>query len=381
MANKDLYMELCKYYEFMLGEIEQKEEFIIALKETVTEEDLRILFLMPFSGVILHKDLTKKAAKLGIAEEAVKDAAHRMAAKGYVLTYETTNGRAYERGNPVFMTEQQVRSQEESHARSIFANFMDSMIDADSLKTLNKTPYYRVLPVEYTITGNIPSNAIPLDAPIPDPREVLPIDVVTDMVNAQDVVGVAECFCRKARTVVGKACEHPLETCFVFNEFAEGLIDVGLARRLTKPEALEILRQCEEVGLVHNVDNAEGHLRTLCNCCSCSCVVMKSIQHGSSSSGSSSRYVVSLDDAKCVDCGECIDICPVECRQIVDGKMVVDITKCLGCGLCVTKCKQSANYMIPRQKYAKIYPTHKALWGQIGKETVVGVIKNKIFGK
>ena len=363
MANKDLYIELCKFYEFMLGEIPQKEAFIEALKDTVTEEDLRVLFLMPFSGAIFHKDLVKKAAKLGISEDAIKEASLRMAAKGYVLTYETTNGRAYERGNPVFMTEQQVRSPEESRARSIFANFMDSMIDADSLTSLNKTPYYRVLPVEYTLTGNIPCGAIPLDAPIPDQRQVLPIDVVTEMVNAQDVVGVAECFCRKARVVVGKACGHPLETCFVFNEFAEGLIDVGLARLLTKPEALEILRHCEEAGLVHNADNAEGHLRTLCNCCACSCVVMKSIQHGSTSSGAPSRYVVSFDTAKCAVCGDCIDICPVNCRQIVDGKMVVDTARCLGCGLCVTKCTQSANYMVPRETYPKIYPTHKALWG------------------
>lgn len=381
MANKDLYVELCKFYEFMLGEIPQKDEFIKALKETVTEDDLRVLFLMPFNGAIFHNDLVKKAAKHGIDEKTVKEAALRMAAKGYVLTYETTRGRAYERGNPVFMTEQQVRSQEKSQARSIFANFMDSMIEADSVANPNKTPYYRVLPVEYTLTGKIPDDAIRLDVPVPDQRQVLPIDVVTDMVNAQDVVGVAECFCRKARAVVGKACEHPLETCFVFNEFAEGLIEAGLARQLTKPEALEILRHCEEVGLVHNVDNAEGHLRTLCNCCSCSCVIMNAIHHGSTSSGAPSRYVVSHDAAKCTACGACIDICPVDCREIVDGKMVVNITQCLGCGLCVTKCEQSVNHMEPRKKYPKIYPTHKALWGQIGKESIVSILKSKILSK
>jgi Pyruvate/2-oxoacid:ferredoxin oxidoreductase delta subunit len=381
MANKDLYVELCKFYEFMLGEIPNKEVFISALKETVTEDDLRVLFLMPFSGVILHKDLLKKAAKLGINESQIKDAVLRMAAKGYVLTYETKEGRAYERGNPVFMTEQQVRGQEETKARSIFANFMDSMIGADSVSNPNKTPYYRVLPVEYTLTGKIPAGAIKLDAPVPDQRQVLPIDVVTEMVNAQEVVGVAECFCRKARTVVGKACEHPLETCFVFNEFAEGLIEVGLARQLTKPEALEILRHCEEVGLVHNADNAEGHLRTLCNCCSCSCVIMNAIHHGSTSSGAPSRFVVSHDVSKCITCGDCVEICPANCRQIENGKMVVDSAKCLGCGLCVTKCKQSANHMDSRQKYPKIYPTHKALWGQIGKESVIGILKSKVFGK
>ncbi len=180
---------------------------------------------------------------------------------------------------------------------------------------------------------------------------------------------------------MGKECEHPLETCFVFNEFAEGLIDSGLAREITTEEALKILRHCEEIGLVHNVDNAEGHLRTLCNCCSCSCAVMKIINNGGTYAGAPSRFLVKHDEEKCILCEECAAICPTESIHKENGKMIFNSATCIGCGLCVSVCKQGANYMVPREKYPRISATHKDLWAKIGKESIVGILKNKILGK
>jgi Pyruvate/2-oxoacid:ferredoxin oxidoreductase delta subunit len=381
MSKKDLYAELCKYYEFMLGEIPNKEKFIEALKQTISEDELKVFFLLPFSGSILHEKLVAKASKVNISESEMIKVLKRIAPEGYILSYDTPAGRSYERGNPVFMTEQQVRKQSDSNARTIFAEFMDTMIESSSVSNKNKTPYYRVLPVEHTITGKPIEETITLDIPVPDPRQVLPIDVVTEMVKTQSVVGVAECFCRKARKVVGKECSHPLETCFVFNEFAEGLIECGLARKTTIDEALQILRHCEEVGLVHNVDNAEGHLRTLCNCCTCSCIVLNVIKKGGTNAGAPSRFLVDHDEAKCIACEECIDICPTNSIHKEDGKIVFNPTTCLGCGLCTSKCKQHANHMIERKKYPRIYPTHKDLWNQIGKESIIGILKDKVLGK
>ncbi len=184
MSKKDLYLELCKYYEFMLGKIPNKDEFIEALKQTITEDELKAFFLLPFNGNILHKALVKKAAKAKITEEEIIKIFKRIAPEGYILTYNTPDGRSYERGNPVFMAEQQVRRDEDTPARTIFAKFMDGLIESASPTSVNKTPYYRVLPVEYTLTGQTADGTIMLDAPIPDQREVLPIDKVTKMVES-----------------------------------------------------------------------------------------------------------------------------------------------------------------------------------------------------
>jgi hypothetical protein len=72
-----------------------------------------------------------------------------------------------------------------------------------------------------------------LDIPVPDPRQVLPIDVVTEMVKAHPLLVLRNAFAEKPQ-VVGKECQHPLETCFVFNEFAEVLMKVDWRERSQK---------------------------------------------------------------------------------------------------------------------------------------------------
>lgn len=42
-------------------------------------------------------------------------------------------------------------------------------------------------------------------------------------------------------------------------------------------------------------------------------------------------YNVSVDNDKCVGCGECVDVCPVEVYEIKDGKSEpVNAEECLG---------------------------------------------------
>ena len=43
-------------------------------------------------------------------------------------------------------------------------------------------------------------------------------------------------------------------------------------------------------------------------------------------------YNVNVDTDKCVGCGECVDVCPVEVYEIKDGKSEpVNSEECLGC--------------------------------------------------
>ena len=77
------------------------------------------------------------------------------------------------------------------------------------------------------------------------------LDIVSEMIKSEPLVAIAECYCRRARRIVGKDCGHPLETCFTFNELAETLLEAGLARRIDHAEALQIIEKCEKAGLVH----------------------------------------------------------------------------------------------------------------------------------
>lgn len=54
-------------------------------------------------------------------------------------------------------------------------------------------------------------------------------------------------------------------------------------------------------------------------------------------------YSVTVDEEKCVGCGECVDICPVEVYEMQDGKSEpVEQESCLGCESCVEVCEADA---------------------------------------
>ena len=54
-------------------------------------------------------------------------------------------------------------------------------------------------------------------------------------------------------------------------------------------------------------------------------------------------YTPTVDQVKCVGCGECVDVCPAEVYELQDGKSnPVNAEECLGCESCVEVCQQSA---------------------------------------
>ncbi len=50
-----------------------------------------------------------------------------------------------------------------------------------------------------------------------------------------------------------------------------------------------------------------------------------------------------VDHDKCIGCGECVDVCPVEVYELQDDKSVpVNAEECVGCESCVEVCEQDA---------------------------------------
>ncbi len=379
MAEKDLFDDLCDFYEFMLGPLPKREEFKRTLQDTVANEELAVFFLLPSSGSITFEALRIESAKASIPAQDLVARLTRLASEGFILAYETPEGLTYERGNPVFMTEQQVRKPEDNPRRTFYAGFFNTLLDGSTSLVPTKTPYYRVLPVEATLKQDSKARLVPVNTVIPDPRGVLPIDIISEIIRQETtLIGVAECYCRKTKRIVGEGCEHPLETCFVFNELAQTLINNGFARKVEYDEAMEIMWQCEEAGLVHNVDNCQEEIRSLCNCCSCCCAVLKNWERGYTNAGAPSRYTIAFDADRCNLCETCISICPTHARVIRDERIAIDAAGCIGCGLCVAACPQGANRMVPREKIAEIPRTNTDLYSQIGTEA--GAARNKLLG-
>ncbi len=54
-------------------------------------------------------------------------------------------------------------------------------------------------------------------------------------------------------------------------------------------------------------------------------------------------YSVEVNAEKCVGCGECVDVCPVEVFELQDEKSVpVNAEECLGCESCIEVCEEGA---------------------------------------
>lgn len=55
------------------------------------------------------------------------------------------------------------------------------------------------------------------------------------------------------------------------------------------------------------------------------------------------KKVVKKDEEKCMDCGECISLCPVDAIKMEeDWTVELDNQKCIGCGFCTTSCPTKA---------------------------------------
>lgn len=54
-------------------------------------------------------------------------------------------------------------------------------------------------------------------------------------------------------------------------------------------------------------------------------------------------YEPVVDEDRCVGCGECVDVCPVDVFEMQDDKSKpVNAEECLGCESCIEVCEPGA---------------------------------------
>ena len=156
----------------------------------------------------------------------------------------------------------------------------------------------RVIPVESAIEG--------LPGVTDDER-------LSYYLNKYDTFSVSPCSCRASRTLLGDGCGHLAEDmCVQMGKGAEHYIRSARARQISREEAYEIVKRAEENGLMHDIPNIEGSGETsaICNCCACACFGLRAGMMFGARDAIRSNFVAEVDEAKCVACAQCVEVCP-----------------------------------------------------------------------
>jgi ferredoxin len=170
-------------------------------------------------------------------------------------------------------------------------------------------------------------------------------------------IAVVHCFCRQWRKFKDEPCrfKHNEESCIVLGSITKYVVNYGIARYISKEEALNIITDVQKKGAIHQVYHEREDLDlpevAICNCCWDCCGIIGSYNRGLLPFRARSYYVAKIaNESECSGCGTCIKYCPVRAVSVVDKKARIDETKCIGCGQCELQCPEGVITLIYKER-------------------------------
>jgi NAD-dependent dihydropyrimidine dehydrogenase PreA subunit len=181
---------------------------------------------------------------------------------------------------------------------------------------------------------------LPVNVDVDHKAQILAFEDVKSIVEGAKNLAVTKCSCRAIDGRCGKA----LEVCIQVNRAADYALERGTGRKLTKEEAIQMLKSCEEEGLVHVSENRREIGHVICNCCADCCMNWPSVSTGIKGWIVPSRFQATIDPELCSSCETCLERCYFDAISM-EGEgdtALVTPDKCVGCGLCIVTCPTEA---------------------------------------
>lgn len=182
--------------------------------------------------------------------------------------------------------------------------------------------------------------------------QILLFEDVRKILENSWAIAVMPCPCRIYHGILGDACDRPIDVCINLNSVAEYIDRVGIGRKITLEEAIQILEKAEKAGLVHIANNQSDKHSFICNCCPDCCGFLSLYNKLKFLKGAvaKSNFSPRIDQTLCSKCKKCMTICPVNAafikygvkEDLSDAKVIIREDICLGCGLCASNCPKEA---------------------------------------
>jgi electron transport complex protein RnfB len=292
------------------------------LKRLFTEDEAEMALHLTY----LPKTIEQIAQKIGRRPKEIELLLEQLAEKGLIFRSHKGGVTQYRaEWFTIGIYEHQVNNMTRELAED-FEQYMEEAL-RDELITTADPPQLRVIPIQDSLEPSV---------------DVLPFEDARELIKKQSKLAVAPCICRLEKEALGEGCDKPKDTCIVFSTGAYYYIENGYGREITVDEALEILNQAHEAGLVCSPSNDQKGF-VICNCCGCCCGVLTNLKKlPKPSSIVASNYYAEIDADICTGCETCLDRCQMDAITIEGGVANINLDYCIGCGLCVTTCPSEA---------------------------------------
>lgn len=338
------------------------DTFIEILKYYFDEEDANFIKAFKFKKSMTMDQLKEKLKNL--TEEEIDKKAARLAKKGFLFNQPSSKGLMVYRLLPIvaigafeytFMPDLPTDEKKLEGLRELAKNYDKLMEElADSIQERYDTlmpMFEQQPPIDRTIPlfENQDGKTIEVNKTIGAEEQVLPTQTVEEIIKKFDDIAVGNCFCRQYRQMLNEPCEinAPMEVCFTFGKSARHVIQQGFGRKVSKEEALKIMNEVRDAGLVHKAFHNRSDItmieNSICNCCKCCCDTFNLWRMGATPMVNSTNFLSQVDQDKCTGCGTCEEKCPTGAMSLnADSKAEVTEELCIGCGICAHFCPDSA---------------------------------------
>lgn len=180
---------------------------------------------------------------------------------------------------------------------------------------MSRLPLEKITPMVPPGGAGIGMHVIPVEKAIEMENQSVSVEHISHWLNKyQGKYAASPCSCRRSRQTFEEGCaDDPEGWCIAVGDMADYVVETEKGGRyITKEEALDIFKQAEENGFVHQITNIDGEdkIFAICNCNVNVCYALRTSQLFNTPNMSRSAYVARVAKENCVACGRCVEACP-----------------------------------------------------------------------